>query len=223
MSRKVINIERAKIDRDRPLLAMTTKERTAVFHDLGGSIYEGILNEAGEKGKAVRLICVVLSEEGARDRFVSSFEEYGDKDHVDLCEDIIEDLTPFLHRGERLRIATFDVDLDRLEPFKFPSKKLWHARENDNEDAARAWRLYGQLHEARGVPTIVITWLIGPGKSRKIVTWDVDHGDGCGRYEYTANTIEGMRWNKLIPKGGRLQALTYKVPMSALHERDGNI
>jgi hypothetical protein len=170
--------------------------------------------------QVVRLICVVLSQEGSPECIVCAYEEYGDEDHVELCEELVDELKPFLHTGERLRVATFDVDLGKAETFKFPSKKMWMDRENNKECARAAWIRYGQLHEVRGLVTVIVTWLVENDGRRRVFTWDVDHGDGAAMYEGVLDTIEGVKWNKLLAKKERLEPVAYKVPMSALRETD---
>lgn len=212
MARKVITIESAKLPKDVPLLSMSPEDLENTFRSMGSGLDEGILNDARTTDRQVCLISVVLSKQGAPDRIVCAYDEYGDEDHVELCEELVEEAKAFLHSGESLRVATFDVDLTRCEPFNFPSKKIWDAREKGG------WRTYQWLYEARGLQTVVVVWLTQRGGGRKIVTWDVDHGDGGGMFERSLELIESMKWNRLLHKSERLSAVSYVVPMSALTE-----
>lgn len=209
MRRKVVNIKSANLPKDKPFLSMSKREMEDTFLDMGGPLEEGVLAEARATRQTASLISVVLTTKDKSERLVVSYEEYGDRNNVSTCEDIIGELSSFLHEGESLRIATYDVDIGLAEPFKFPKLTA-----SDSESR----RCYEWLHEARGMTTIIVTWLV-TGTDRRIYSWDIDHGDGAAMEENVTQTVRTVKYNKLLARNERLEVIAYKLPMSALHER----
>ena len=190
---------------------MSDHERDEMFMDLCGSLDEEGMTEARAGNVTVQLVSAVLKTSSGEDRLLFTYEEYGDQEHVKICEEVIDEMTPFLHANETLRVATYDVDISLAEPFDFPSEESLNA--NKNEGRSR----YASLHEARGVTTVIVMWLVTETK-RSIYTWDVDQGDGAAMYESAVFTARSLSYNKLLARGERIEIVAYDVPMKALHE-----
>jgi len=211
MARKVINIKSARIDKNKPLIAMTSKELDEVFMAGDGELVEPMLDHARGGGVAICIVATVLCLRDSQERIVCAHPEYGDQDNVDLCEKAIVELSNYLHAGERLRLATYVVDPTGMQHVKMPSEKALYA----NGD--KGCRRYMQLHSARGLLTVVVTWLV-TCNARFVFSYDIDHGDGEGMYTYAKPLVKSVRWNKLLARDERLEVGMYVVPVQALAE-----
>jgi hypothetical protein len=208
-TRKIRNIQAAKLPKGIPLVSMTHKQRSETFFDICGDANEGMVADAREdKSGPICLISIALKRADGSERLVSAYDEYGDGDHHDMCDELLAEYSPFLHEDESLRIVTYEVDIRLATPFPFPPEEKFKDRE---------WRSrYTLMHDARGVVTLLVTWLVF-GNKRNVLTWHVDHGDGCSR-EYNEFTTKGVRYNKVLARQERLEVVMYDVPMSALRE-----
>jgi hypothetical protein len=209
-SRKVRNIESAKLPKNVPLLSMTPKQMDETFMDMGGHLDEGLIGEA-RSGKAgpMRLVSLVLKLRDGSEKLLRSYEEYGDGENGRVLLAVFNEYTPFLHEGESLRMATHDVDLSLAHEFEFPAEKQFKDR---------SWRqTYELFHDVRGSVTVLVTWLVARGK-RLLVTWDVDHGNGSSMTENVKETLRSITYNKILTAQEKLLVVAYDVPPAALHE-----
>ena len=212
MGQKVINIKRATRDPHKPLVSMDPAELRETMMEVSAPLDEGILSDArAGKAEPIRLVATVLTTWSGEDRIVCAYAEYGDEAYVDLCRQIRTESARFLHDGESLRIVTYEVLLDLTRAFKFPSLRTLEREKNEGR------RRYGMVYEARGMITVIVTWLV-TGGTRRLHSFDVDHGDGCGMHESALETIASTRHNKLLGRDERLEAIAYDVPFAALRE-----
>lgn len=203
---------------NRPLLSMTKKEMDETFMELGSDIDRGMLGDARAGGyRSTAIVATVLCMRDGHERLVVAYEEYGDEANRPVCEGVMKGVEPFLHAGESLRIATYEIDLSLAVVFTFPSERMLKRKAGIGRD--EGWRRYGMLHEARGELTVLVTWLVLPGGDvRKLFTWDIDHGDTTTMEENVQQTLKSVEHNKLLKPGEKLEVVAYTVPLAALRE-----
>jgi hypothetical protein len=181
-----------------------------VFMDLGGDNDEGLLQEAREdKTGPIRTISLALKRADGSERRVHTYEEYGDAFHQHMLSEMVVGYGDTLHENESLRMVTHQVDITLATPFKFPNKDKFE----DQESRIR----YAAMHGAREFLTILVTWLVTKSV-KKILTWDVEQGDGEAMYEHAIETVKSVKWNKLLSREEKLEIIAYDVPPEAMCE-----
>lgn len=216
MTRKIIPIESAKIDNEKPLLTMTKRELDQTFAFLSGDFYEEMMDGAREGREQDIILTTVLLEgspgfEPGEAKILFAYEDYGDGANDAMCEDLAKDYATFLLPGEKLRLAKFVVvDLSLGFPFDFPSEKSLSMEKNKGRQRLAA------LHDARGLVTILVVWLKSGGEWN-IVMWRLDHGDGDGM-NHVRSVPREIKMNRLLAKGEKLKIAAYVLPRQALQE-----
>lgn len=194
---------------NKPLISMTEEEIDRTFDAVAGLLHALGL-ERCRKGldQAVQFVAAVLTTVDGEDRIICAYEEYGDGENEDICDDVIKETRPLLRKHEKLRRVVYEVDMTKVRPVEFPTEELLAA--NDHEGRRRN----GSLCRARGTITFAVIWLVTD--QARLLGYDIEHGDGVSIEENVKPAIRSITHCKLLHKNERLEVICYEAPASAL-------